>query len=91
VRRALTESNITVKARCQSWIVASMVSLRPSWAWAELPRSRLAGPVRHEPRTWRPNRHIRRFRNISVVDPGLWVDWWYPSTGNQPRSVNQPR
>jgi hypothetical protein len=50
VRRGLTESDITVKARCQSWIVASMVSRRPNWAWAELPRSRLLELVRHSPR-----------------------------------------
>jgi hypothetical protein len=37
-------------------------------------------------------RHARRRNSpVIVVDPGLGVDWWYPSTTHQPRSVDQPR
>jgi hypothetical protein len=59
--------------------------------WAQVARSCLGGPTCHQPGTRRRTTHIRRFRHISVVDPGFVVDPGSPSTLNQPRSLNPPQ
>jgi hypothetical protein len=47
--------------------------------------------MRHEPQTRRRTKHIRRFRHISVVDPGYVVDRMHSRTLDQPQNPDQPR
>jgi len=42
--------------------------------------------MRHEPQTRRRTKHIRRFRHISVVDPGYVVDRMHSRTLDQPQN-----